>query len=70
MLSQEEFTALYSPYQDRYSSQETQTDAYEFEKSFDAFLSSLGKDIFKQTVSAPVDMNTRAKKKSSANMGQ
>lgn len=68
MLSQDEFTTLYSQYQDWYSSQSSQTDAYEFEKSFDAFLHRLGKDIFEQTVSAPAETSARSKKKSSANM--
>ena len=63
ILTRSEFGNLYEDYKNWASSQKDQTDGYEYEKSFDDFLQSMGKKLFKETTSAATELKPRLKKK-------
>ena len=63
MLSQEEFTKLYSDYKEWAKDDTNQIDGYIYEKSFDNFLQNLGKKLFKQSTSSEEGVSERQKKK-------
>lgn len=63
MLSQEDFTKLYTEYKKWAEDASNQTDGYTYEKSFDEFIHRLGKQLFEQTVSAGENVPERQKKK-------
>jgi len=69
MLNKEQFSALYGQYEAWAKSQESQTNAMDFEDSFSAFLAQFGSDLLQKTIQtdptgAAIEQVDRVKKKS------
>lgn len=73
MVTKEEFSNLYEEFSAWQKSQESQTDGYEYERSFEAFVQQMNKNLFKMATNVDEQDKTiseRSKKKSKRNMGK